>query len=559
MPKRLELIWPNKEKVFLGLDKDGKPIWGTKDDIETRTLIQLDAVGKVNKDNPANLYEQSDNLLIKGDNLLALKSLERHFAGKIKCIYIDPPFNTGNAFEHYDDGLEHTIWLSMMKARLEILKRLLREDGAIFVHIDDTEIGYLLVLMNEIYGRSNYVALCTIRRSSPTGHKSINPGPMNTSDFILIYARQKDKWTYKRLFTARSRDKSYSRYIEDFGRGYSHWKIISLHNAFIKSIGFSSLREAKESLGEGFDTKINEFVISNAHAVVELALPNYEGVSKSARRLIDKSKKNPRDIYVLKRDKYSDMYFTNGRRILFYKDKLKEIDGEIIASEPLTTIWNDIPMQSLYLEGEVSMPKGKKPEKLVQRILEMTTFPNDWVLDSFLGSGTTAAVAHKMGRKWLGIEIGEHAETLCLPRLKRVVSGKDQTGISKQVNWNGGGGFRYCVLGESLFAKDKETGLIMINPKYTNGLLVNAVCNVEDFRLNAHKLWHGVRGNTYAHITEEKVTPAYLKILLERLPEKRNLIIYCLKRANDLKIPENVKIKRIPKELRVPRYLKTTD
>ncbi|MFH1231494.1 MAG: site-specific DNA-methyltransferase, partial [Planctomycetota bacterium] len=495
MGKRLELVWPNKEKVFLGLAQDGKPIWGTKDDIETRTMIQLDAFGKVNKDNPANLYQQGDNLLIKGDNLLALKSLEHHFAGKIKCIYIDPPFNTGNAFEHYDDGLEHTIWLSMMKARLEILKKLLTEDGAIFVHIDDTEIGYLLALMNEVYGRNNYVALCTIRRSSPTGHKSINPGPMNTSDYVLIYARQKDKWTYTRLFTARSRDKSYSSYIVNFEQGYSYWEIAPLNNVFIKSMGFPSLKEIKQLFSkEEIEIKLNEFVKSNAHAVIELALPNYEGVSEAARKLIDKSKEKIGKIFVLKRDEYSDMYFINGRRILFYKDKLKEIDGEVVAGEPLTTIWNDIPFQALYLEGGISMPKGKKPEKLIQRILEMTTSRSDWVLDSFLGSGTTTAVAHKMGRKWIGIEIGEQVETHCLPRLKRVVSGEDQTGISKSVNWKGGGGFRYCVLGESLFAKDKETGLIMINPRYTNGLLVNAVCNLEDFRLNNHKLWHGVRG-----------------------------------------------------------------
>ena len=555
MSKRLELVWPEKDRVLLGLDNKGKPIWGTKADLETRLLVQLEAIGETNPDNLNDLYEQGDNLLIKGDNLLALKALERHFAGRIKCIYIDPPFNTGNAFEYYDDGLEHTIWLSMMKARLEALKKLLQQDGAIFVHIDDTELGYLFVLLDEIFGRKNYVALCTIRRSSPTGHKSINPGPMNTSDFVLIYARDKDLWTYRRQFTARSRDESYSRFILNFEEGYENWRFSSLSEAFVSSSDYTSLGEAKSNLGEDFERILDEFVIKNARSVIELALPNYPGVSAAARELIDKSKNQPGRVFLLKRDKYPDMYFVNGRRILFYKDKLKEIDGQLVPGEPLTTIWDDIPIQALYLEGGVSMPKGKKPEKLVQRIIELATSPGDWVLDSFLGSGTTAAVAHKLGRKWVGVEIGEHAETLCLPRLKRVVSGEDQTGISKQVGWKGGGGFRYCVLGESLFAKDKDTGLVMINPKYTNGPLVAAVCNLEGFYLNNDSLFHGMQGNTYAHITEDKVTQAYLDALAEKLPEGKNLVVYCLKRAMGLEMPQEVKVKRIPKELQIPRYL----
>lgn len=217
------------------------------------------------------------------------------------------------------------------------------------------------------------------------------------------------------------------------------------------------------------------------------------------------------------------------------------------------TLWTDI-QESAFTWG---LQGGEKSEKLVNRIIEMITSPGDWVLDSFLGSGTTAAVAHKLGRKWIGIELGEHAETLCLPRLKRVVSGEDQTGISKQVGWEGGGGFRYCVLGESLFAKDKDTGLVMINPKYTNGPLVAAVCNLEDFRLNNDGVFHGVRGNIYAHVTEDKVTQAYLDALIDRLPKGKSLAIYCLKRTTGLDIPDEVKIKRIPKELQIPRYLLT--
>jgi len=201
----------------------------------------------------------------------------------------------------------------------------------------------------------------------------------------------------------------------------------------------------------------------------------------------------------------------------------------------------------------------EKHEDLLFRVINWLTASSDWVLDSFLGSGTTVAVAHKLGRKWIGVEIGEHAETLCLPRLKRVVSGDDQTGISKQVGWKGGGGFRYCVLGESLFAKDEDTGLVMFNPKYTNGPLVAAVCNLEDFHLNDDSVFHAVRGNNYAHITEDKVTQAYLDALVEKLPKGKNLVVYCLKRATRLEVPEEVKVKRIPKELQIPRYLTNGD
>src|SRR3989304_8540921 len=189
MGKRLELIWPNKDKVLLGLEEDSKPIWGTKADLGPRPLVQLEAVGQVNHDNPNELYEQGDNLLIKGDNLLALKALEQHFAGKIKCIYIDPPFNTGNAFEHYDDGLEHTIWLSMMKARLEILRKLLkRDDGIIAIHIDYREYAQLKILMDEIFGRENFVSFITLKVKDPAGvgQQSLI---FDVCEYLLVYAR----------------------------------------------------------------------------------------------------------------------------------------------------------------------------------------------------------------------------------------------------------------------------------------------------------------------------------------------------------------------------------
>lgn len=555
MSKRLELVWPNKDKVLLGLDENGKPIWGTKDDLEPRLLVQLEAVGETNPDNLDDLYEQGDNLLIKGDNLLALKALERHFAGKIKCIYIDPPFNTGNAFEHYDDGLEHTIWLSLMKARLEVLRNLLRGDGVIFVHLDTHAVCQLRLLMDEIFGANNFLNLITMTTNDPSGFKATGKKLFSTSNFLIVYAKDRTKCALERLYTEKPFDKQYSKLLLNPHDHYSNWKWTSLFSYVASQLGFSSTKAAKAKLGAGvFDQKVSEFAIENASRVFRLA-PIQGGAREKRQETIKQSQKDPSRVYVHPNEDIEGFYILNGNQMLFYADRLIEIDGRKVPGQLLTDVWTDISWNGIANEGNVQMKFGKKPEALIKRVLELSTSPGDWVLDSFLGSGTTAAVAHKLGRKWIGIELGEHAETLCLPRLKRVISGEDQTGISKQVGWKGGGGFRYCVLAESLFAKDKDTGLVMINPKYTNGLLVAAVCNLENFKLNNDNLFHGVRGNTYAHITEEKVTQAYLDSLVERLPNGKSLTIYCLKRVTDLKIPPEVKVKRIPRELQIPRYL----
>ena len=561
MSKRLELVWPNKDKVLLRLDEHGKPIWGTKADIETRILVQLKAVGEMNPDNPNDLYEQGDNLLIKGDNLLALKALERHFASKIKCIYIDPPFNTGNAFEHYDDGLEHTIWLSLMKARLEILKKLLSKDGAIFVHIDFNEIGALQVLMDEIFGRRNFISLITWQRTPEITFLGQGQSPIITiTEYLLVYAKEFGSCRLNRVskkLLATSRVMEQYNLIVDLGE-----------KEFVKVI-------MDENAGM---VKVYRYPNTNIQRVPSSMskreyLRNFDRIFRYARVNPDNSflfrmmnEFDPNTVYsIVYKPRVGKSVGNEIEAIFHARNQLWPAvanafveENEIYRSADMSNLWtnDEISATRIANEGEVEFRRGKKPEALIKRIIELTTSePGDWVLDSFLGSGTTTAVAHKLGRKWIGIEIGDHAETLCLPRLKRVVSGEDQTGISKQVGWRGGGGFRYCVLGESLFAKDEDTGLVMINPKYTNGPLVAAVCNLEDFRFNNDSVFHGVRGNTYAHITEEKVTQAYLDAICGQLPEGKFLTIYCLKRASNLNIPDGVKIKRIPKELQIPRYL----
>lgn len=448
MSKRLELCWPNKDKVLLGLDADGKPRWGTKDDIETRLLVQLEAVGQVNPDNPSDLYAQGDNLLIKGDNLLALKALERHFAGKIKCIYIDPPFNTGNAFEHYDDGLEHTIWLSMMKARMEILHKLLSDEGAVFVHLDTNAVCQFRVLMNEVFGAGNFLNIITMTTNDPAGFKATGKNLFSTANFLVAFAKNRAKCVLRRLYIRKSFDKQYSNLLMNPEDPYEKWQWVSLPEHVAHKLGFDSTAKAKRSLGaHAFEGKVAEFAIRNASSVFRLAV--IQGGAR-AKRLptINASKQQPGKVCVHPGEDIEGFYILNGHQVLFYDKRLVEVDGELVPGELLTDVWTDISWNGIANEGGVRLKFGKKPEALVRRVLSLCADPGDWVLDSFLGSGTTAAVAHKLGMKWVGIEIGDQADTHCMSRLRRVASGEDQTGISKQVGWKGGGGFRYCVLGE---------------------------------------------------------------------------------------------------------------
>ena len=394
---KLELTW---------IGKDNRPR------LEPRILIE-DREKSYHARHHVSDKDIFDNRLIFGDNFLALKALEQEFTGKITCVYIDPPFNTGQAMENYDDGREHSLWLSLMHERLLLLHRLLRSDGTIFVHIDDNELGYLVVLMDEIFGRANRLYIVTFKQGSATGHKAINPGCVNTSNFVLIYAKNKSRWEPNRVFTARDRDTRYNQYLVDPEAEFTGWKTTTLMAAFAESEGVSE-KKARAYVKQNPDA-LDAFVMDHARHVVRLARPDYKGVSEAARKLIDQSKANPDTVLRLQRDGYSDMYFKGGERFLFYSDKLKRIDGQYVAGEPLTTIWSDILSNNLHKEGGVKFPKGKKPEALIKRVLELTTSPGEWVLDSFAGSGTTGAVAHKMGRKWIMVELGEHCDTHILP------------------------------------------------------------------------------------------------------------------------------------------------
>ncbi|GIB52275.1 site-specific DNA-methyltransferase [Vibrio cholerae] len=424
------LNWLNKEEAVTTAKK-----------CTYRLLEEVPELSYGNKD--------EENLLIHGDNLEALKALIPHYAGKVKCIYVDPPFNTMQAFENYDDNLEHSIWLSLLYPRFELLRELLSEDGTMFVHIDDNELGYLTVMLDEIFSRSNRTHIVAFKQGSATGHKAINPGMVNTCNFILSYAKNKNKWSPKKLFTERLRDDRYSQFIINIDEPHDKWETRPLAEVFAEQNGVPK-RELKKKLGDAYEASITKFVTENAKSVIRTARPDYNNVGEDVRKAIDYSKENPGVVHLLKREKHSDMYFNNGERWIFYKDKLKDIDGKKVTGEPLTTFWPDLLSNNLHKEGGVSFPKSKKPESLIKRVIELSSNEGDLVLDSFLGSGTTAAVAHKMKRRYIGIELGQHAVTHCQPRLKQVVDG-EQDGVSKSVRWQGGGGFRFCKLGEAVF------------------------------------------------------------------------------------------------------------
>jgi adenine-specific DNA-methyltransferase len=467
--------WINKDEALFYeiVDDDGRglsPYWVDRSDLrvkEARPLVFQKAYKTIESAKSGSLIEKEykivesdeddstiENMLIRGDNLLALNALKKLFENrpdeeKVKCIYIDPPFNTDQAFEHYDDNLEHSLWLTMMRDRLRILHLLLQESGSIFIHLDDNELGYLIPLADEIFGRNNRISVITFKQSSASGPKAQNPGLVTTSNFILYYVKNKTVWESSKVFIPTARDDRYNSFIVNYDEEYSNWRFDTLRNAFAQSMGIDT-KSLKVKFGDALEQRLEEFVLENAHKVVQPARVTPKDVNAEARVELEKSLKFPTKVFRAARQGKDDYYFQNGHQILFYSSKVRQIDGMSITGEAATTIWDDLLSNNIHKEGNVSFPDGKKPEGLIKRVLELSTQPGDIVLDCFGGSGTTFAVAQKMKCRWVGIEIGKHADTHIIPRLKGVLTGEDQSGISKAIKWEGGGSFKYYTLGESI-------------------------------------------------------------------------------------------------------------
>jgi adenine-specific DNA-methyltransferase len=530
---KLELTWPGKED---------------RPKLEPRILIENPdkSTHAAARRSGADIF---DNMLIKGDNLLALKALEADYAGKVKCIYIDPPFNTKQAFDHYEDGLEHSLWLSLMQQRLKYIRELLSSDGSLFIHIDDNELAYLTIVADEVFGRQNRISIVTFKQGAATGHKSINPGVVSTSNFLLIYAKDKSTWKPNRVFTARgARDKRYGQFIVNRNEPFADWRFTTLAKAFAAHLNLPE-KMVKKELGDDYEEQIEEFVHSNADSVIQLARPDYKSVSAAARDMIDESLRKMDSILCLERDDHSDMYFIGGQRILFYSGKLKLVDGEYVAGEPLTSIWDDVLSNNLHNEGGVEFPKGKKPEALIKRCLDLGSDPGDLVLDSFAGSGTTGAVAHKMRRRWIMVEIGDHADSHVVPRLQKVIDGSDQGGISKAVDWKGGGGFRYFTLAPSLLTQDKY-GNWVIAKDYNPAMLAEAMCKHMGFTYapSAEEYWrHGASTETdFIYVTTQSLTHEACAKIAQDVGPDRSLLICCKAYSADAEAFENLTLLKIP-------------
>ena len=372
------------------------------------------------------------NALVHGENLDAMRRLARAgFAGRFRCVYLDPPFNSGRRFAEYDDDRTPDGWRAMMHERVAAARDLLAGDGAAFAEIDDTELGPLLGVMDAVFGRAQRVCTVTVVRSAATGHKAINRGPVNVTDFLLVYARDRARWRSNAIVRERAGyDAAYGTWLENPDDPVDAWRFVPL------------AAQARRVLGEGASrAAIERFAVDHAEHVVRFAQPRYEAVSGAARAHIDRSRQEPDGVYVLPREGRKPLVLRGGNRVLRHADKVLEQGGRRAIVEPLTNVWDDVPFQGIAREGGARFVRNKKPERLIARILELSTDPGDWVLDPFLGSGTTAAVAHKMGRRWVGIERGDHVDSMCVPRLRRVVDGQDATGVTRAFGWTGGGGF----------------------------------------------------------------------------------------------------------------------
>jgi adenine-specific DNA-methyltransferase len=481
--QRLELTWIGK---------------GDRPRLEPRILLEDQSRSYHAK---ASVTEDDifDNKLIFGDNLLALKALEQEFTGKIKCIFIDPPYNTGSAFEHYDDGVEHSVWLSLMRNRLELIKRLLSEDGSLWITIDDNEAHYLKVICDEVFGRQNYVTSVVWEKDK--GRRSDTT--FSTShDYILIYASEIERWSKARNLLKRS-DHQIKRYRNPDNDPRGPW--LQGDNSTAKS----------SSEGSRFP----------------ITLPSGRAVTPPPSRGWSFSRETLKHALAESR-----VYFgANGDGMPIIKRYLSEVQSGVVPR----TWWSadeaghnqEAKRDHLnkLLVGIEPFPTPK-PERLLNRIFEIATNPGDLVLDSFAGSGTTGAVAQKMGRRWIMVELGEHCHTHIIPRLKKVIDGEDPGGITEAVGWQGGGGFRYYRLAPSLLEKDRW-GNWIVAKGYNAAMLAEAVCKLMGFTYAPSDQHYWQQGHSserdFIYVTTQSLNHEQLRAISEEVGDERSLLICC--------------------------------
>ena len=494
---KLELVWPTKYER-------ARP--------EPRILIDKQ---EYFSDKPG----INDNLLIHGDNLLGLKALEREYAGKIKCIYIDPPYNTKSCFTHYDDSMEHSMWLDMMRDRLLIMHRLLSGNGSIWITIDDCESHYLKIMCDEIFGRNCFIASIAWR----TTDNSNNNAKKFSSDhnYILVYSK-KVGWVPNFLQDEKKR---------------THFK-----------------NPDNDPRGPWYDGNPVNNPALRPNLQYDLISPNGT-VIKSPPNGWRWSKDT-----IQEKIKIGEIRFSADEERIIRRTYLHEMAEGL----PPSNLWFDLDetghnrqakyeLKNLFPNVKVTdLFETPKPERLIKKILDLATKPGDIVLDSFAGSGTTGAVAHKMGRRWIMIEMGEHAKTHIIPRLKKVIDGDDLGGITQSVNWQGGGGFKFSGIAPSLLKKD-SLDRWSINPTYTPKMLREAMCLHAGFSLSKdNEPWwcHGQSTQQdFIYVTPETLTRTQLAHLSQEVGPNRSLLIFCGAFTCKEDEFENLKIEKIPKSV----------
>lgn len=506
--QRLELTWIGKEN---------------RPKLEPRILLE-DPEKSHHATHRLSERDQFDNRLISGDNLLALRALEQEFGGKIKCIYIDPPYNTGSAFEYYDDGIEHSLWLALMRDRLELLRRLLSREGSIWINLDDNEAHYCKVLCDEVFGRTNFIANVVWEKAdSPRMDAHFFS---SRHDHILVFAKDKETFRVNKIPSNEGGIAAHYDKTDERGRPY--------YLKPLRAMGGEDSRADRPSL-------FFPLTAPDGSNIFPMRKDGSEGRWRWSKERTENDKALIE--WVEGRSGWNPYY---------------RIYGDLEALRPPETIWTHTEVGSnrtskaeiKALFGGVKGFETPKPERLLQRVLSIASDPGDWVLDSFAGSGTTGAVAHKIGRRWIMVELGEQCETLIVPRLNKVIDGSDLGGITKAADWSGGGGFRYFRLAPSLLEKDKWNNWV-INRDYNATMLAEAICKLEGFQYSPSDSMYWQHGHSterdFIYVTTQALTPAQLDQLSDDVGQQRTLLVLCQAFRGKPDRWQNLTVKKIPK------------
>jgi adenine-specific DNA-methyltransferase len=511
--QKLELTW---------IGKNQRPR------LEPRILLE-DTAKSFNAKRRVSEQDNFDNRLIFGDNLLALKALEHEYQGRVKCVFIDPPYNTGSAFTHYDDGLEHSIWLSLMRDRLEVIKRLLSEDGSLWITIDDNEAHYLKVLCDEVFGRGSFVTAFIWKKvDSPNDNKvPITPD----HEYVLCFSKTPGSGVFKQRRDDSILD-AYRRPDAESDRPY--------RDRLLKKNGKNSLRADRPSM-------FFPIPAPDGTDIYPIHDDGREACWALGKRAVDDLIATGQLIWKKREGEVGDRWVP-------YTREYAPAD----PSRPHPTIWNDLDTtrqtkaHQKTLFGEEGVFDTPKPEDLVHRAIEMCTNPGDLVLDSFAGSGTTGAVAHKMGRRWIMVELGEHCHTHIIPRLKKVIDGEDPGGITEAVGWKGGGGFRYFHLAPSLLEKD-AWGNWVISKGFNAAMLAEAMCKLHSFTYEPSQEHYWQQGRSsetdFIYVTTQTLTQAQLRALSEEVGENQTLLVCCGAFRGSPEAHPNLTLKKIPQSV----------